>query len=809
MDAVGVEALTGAFVLPPSALLQEAEELPERVRHDIGMQDGEYALSRANSRTFSKVIDRDAAMLVREFETSTTIAHAVARFSRARNLDAEKLLEDALPMLLSLIASGLLIPADSATSSSSLILSIGTEVDGWCVVRSVQSLEDTELYQVRRAKGEFGALKIASSAGTLPDRAIRCEADIIDALDATVTPKLLQRGEFNLRPYFISEWFAGEESQSVCSGLRALGDRDSRREMLHVTGAILNAYARLHDQGVIHGDVQPRNILVDDRNNVKIVDFGLARRAGREAESEAVGRGGVSLFFEPELARATLDGSLTAPVTFTGEQYAVAAMLYLLVTGSPYLDFSFEKHEMMRQIAEAPMISFARRKIQAWPALEEVLRRALSKSPGDRFANMAEFAAAWNALIVVDEKSVDGAVPTSRLSAIQSNVLSDAALSNALFLSGPMLAPSTSLTYGSAGLAHTLYRIACATDDGELLAVADAWSQRAVREVEGPAAFFNEDIGITAKRVGSTSLYHGPAGVFATQALIARARGDFATQFQALRAFTEVGRKDCDLADLTLGYAGTLLGAAILLEACEDAAAPDSIASMNHELRNVGSRLLKRLSSYIDSCGPIGKSNEVTLLGVAHGWAGLLYAAFCWSVAASVPLAESLHERLVELASYAEPIGRGLQWKMAFAPDANDGQYYAGWCNGSAGYVFLWTIAYRATHDVRYLELAERAAWNAWERVSPNPTLCCGAAGQAYALLNYFRHSGDDVWLKRARHIASRAADAFSAQTAVPGPDSPELREASLYKGGAGIALLSAELERPEYARMPMFELEG
>src|ERR1017187_8368600 len=60
----------------------------------------------------------------------------------------------------------------------------------------------------------------------------------------------------------------------------------------------------------------------------------------------------------------------------------------------------------------------------------------------------------------------------------------------------------------------------------------------------------------------------------------------------------------------------------------------------------------------------------------------------------------------------------------------------AGWCNGSAGFVFTWTLAHQLLGEARYLELAEKAAWNAWELREGLGNLCCGLVGQAYALLN-------------------------------------------------------------------------
>ncbi len=125
----------------------------------------------------------------------------------------------------------------------------------------------------------------------------------------------------------------------------------------------------------------------------------------------------------------------------------------------------------------------------------------------------------------------------------------------------------------------------------------------------------------------------------------------------------------------------------------------------------------------------------------------------------------------------------------------------AGWCNGSAGFVFLWTLAQRQLGDPVFHPLAEGAAWNAWEDPGGPANLCCGFAGRAYALLNLYKNGGGEEWLARARDLAERAALAFEQGGA------ETLR--GLFWGEAGAAALAADLARPGGAAFPCFEEEG
>jgi serine/threonine-protein kinase len=133
----------------------------------------------------------------------------------------------------------------------------------------------------------------------------------------------------------------------------------------------------------------------------------------------------------------------------------------------------------------------------------------------------------------------------------------------------------------------------------------------------------------------------------------------------------------------------------------------------------------------------------------------------------------------------------------------------SGWCNGTAGYVFLWTLAHKLLGDPNYLMWAERAAWNVWEAASPIGNLCCGMAGQAYALMNFYRHTGENGWLSRARDLARSAVAAREESSSPSAYEELLLRPESLYKGELGIAVLAADLDGPEQASMPLFELES
>src|SRR5262249_27756510 len=148
--------------------------------------------------------------------------------------------------------------------------------------------------------------------------------------------------------------------------------------------------------------------------------------------------------------------------------------------------------------------------------------------------------------------------------------------------------------------------------------------------------------------------------------------------------------------------------------------------------------------SEVSGLPPVGEKSALGYLGIAHGWAGLLYAAMCWCRASGREVTPAMQERLQQLARCAEPTGRGVRWRRTTRGRTPD--YMPGWCNGTAGFVQLWTLSSSMLREERYRMLAEKAAWNAWEEPDTVANLCCGLAGRAYGLLNLYRASGDREW---------------------------------------------------------------
>jgi len=657
-------SITDPWILPRGIVITPVEDLPAKLREQVEARDGDFAISRPQSRTPSRILDPQSAALLKEFETPNTIGQAIAHYSRAVNSDPEQTLEDALPMLTQLIGWRLLVPPNSEEAEEiQASFQPGVTAVDCEVLQCIQALEDSEIYQVRRPAGTIAALKILRSGSNAEGcRMLEREGAVLRHLAGTVSSVLLDAGIWESRPYLLLEWCEGVDAGTAAAQLHQDRGVEAQRKLFSLCCQILRSYSRLHDQGVIHSDIHPRNIIVDQADRVKIVDFGLARQENVNQKFGEPPRGGVGFFFEPEYAAAVSQGQQPPCASQLGEQYALAALLYSLLAGAQYVDFSLTKDEMMRQILQVSPVPFARRSMASWPEVESVLAKALSKDPSARFASVSEFADALSTVEVPEGGLFVGtpAADPTALDRLVDRTIERVGFSGNLVHSGLSTAPKASLTYGAAGIAYALYRIACGRHDAALLSLADVWCRRAGSDPDNGDSYYNPEIEITPEIVGSISPYHTLSGVHAVQALVSHAMCDVNSLAAGIEGFMAMSQQPCDNLDLVLGRSGTLLVTSLLLDTVADGdlLKPDRLEKFGHHT-------MESVWREIDKQPPVREGTVITYLGIAHGWAGILYAALNWHRSSGAQLPPHLTDRLQQLSECAEPSGRGVRWPWA------------------------------------------------------------------------------------------------------------------------------------------------
>ena len=170
-------------------------------------------------------------------------------------------------------------------------------------------------------------------------------------------------------------------------------------------------------------------------------------------------------------------------------------------------------------------------------------------------------------------------------------------------------------------------------------------------------------------------------------------------------------------------------------------------------LRRFGDTTLDDIWTQIAAYPSVPDCAEIEYLGVAHGWASLVYSPLRWSaVTRAAPPAGAMAR--LRSCVLRRALGTGAPLECLRVRSAR----LHGWLvQRQRGVRDLFTLAHRTVGDDRCLSLAERAAWHCWQAGGSVSPLCCWCSGQAYSLLNLHRHNGDPAWLRRARELTARA----------------------------------------------------
>jgi tetratricopeptide (TPR) repeat protein len=177
---------------------------------------------------------------------------------------------------------------------------------------------------------------------------------------------------------FISmELVEGESYQSLLRGRTIL----AIDEALHWLVSVCQGLDHAHSRGIVHRDLKPSNVLLAVDGRVKILDFGLARRADNGESSGSLGHSmsGTPKYIPPE---AIQGGVIDA----RSDVYSLGATLYELLTGkAPFTDGNLLMHHL-----HTPPPPLRQRRGDIPPKLEELVLLCLAKAPGDRFQSAGE-----------------------------------------------------------------------------------------------------------------------------------------------------------------------------------------------------------------------------------------------------------------------------------------------------------------------------------------------------------------------------------------------------------------------------------
>jgi eukaryotic-like serine/threonine-protein kinase len=216
----------------------------------------------------------------------------------------------------------------------------------------------------------------------------RREARAIARLSHPNIVTVIDRGEWQHRQFIVFEYVEGETLKKLVEREGPLSVRDA----LVLVREIARGLAFAHENGVVHRDVKPHNVVIDREGTPKVTDFGIARSIDREEGLTTTGMLlGTSDYISPEQASG-------GPVSERSDQYSLGVLFYELLTGEvPYPAASLVEAAMRHVNDPVPSVRESRPDVP--PAVDELVRTPMQKRPEDRFASTGAFLTALDACL--------------------------------------------------------------------------------------------------------------------------------------------------------------------------------------------------------------------------------------------------------------------------------------------------------------------------------------------------------------------------------------------------------------------------
>ncbi|MDF1818720.1 MAG: protein kinase [Immundisolibacteraceae bacterium] len=217
----------------------------------------------------------------------------------------------------------------------------------------------------------------SSSAPTADMQMLLREARTVSKFQHPNIVSIYEIGFIGAAPYLVLEYVSGPLlSKNIKKNRQGI----PCDQAISLATQILGGLAYAHDEGIIHGDLKPANVLLTPTGTAKVTDFGIARGIG---EQLGEGLAGSPRYMAPEYVSQQL-------MTPAADQFAAGIILFQLLTGKhPVTAKTLEQIYAQIMAAEFPPPSSISSKID--PAIDHIVARALSVDPEHRFDHINDF----------------------------------------------------------------------------------------------------------------------------------------------------------------------------------------------------------------------------------------------------------------------------------------------------------------------------------------------------------------------------------------------------------------------------------
>lgn len=275
---------------------------------------------------------------------------------------------------------------------------IGQQIGRYEVLRQIGSGGMSTVYKASDVDTDrLVAIKLMASFLSKEEKFLtrfEREVELLTQFDHPNIVRILDFGEYLGSPYIVMPFMSMGTLQD-----RLRGAPMKATEVAKMMAEISSALQYAHDNDIVHRDIKPSNILIDEKGNSMLSDFGFAR--WREASLSLTGSAlvGTPSYMSPEQC-------LGEEVTPLSDQYSLGVVLYRVATGQLPFDGDTPLAIALKQINEAlPPPRSVNPKLPI--EIANVLEKVLQKNPRERYPSVAAFNHAFQQALEAVRRSSD------------------------------------------------------------------------------------------------------------------------------------------------------------------------------------------------------------------------------------------------------------------------------------------------------------------------------------------------------------------------------------------------------------------
>ncbi|MFH1982932.1 MAG: SUMF1/EgtB/PvdO family nonheme iron enzyme [Pseudomonadota bacterium] len=274
---------------------------------------------------------------------------------------------------------------------------IGSHVGDYEIISSLGKGGFGSVWKAKSDTGELVAMKLLNPQALDNQRVVKKffhEAMILAKLDHPNITKLMEFFPDGDNYAIVMEYVEGTELKKILQQHNGPLPFDQAYKIAHQA---LEAFQYANDNGILHRDIKPGNIIIDTNGNAKIMDFGIAKMSSTASHDTAASM--LSIHYVPP-ERFDKNREIDA----RSDIYSLALVFYEMFAGRRPFDATETSQIMFAHLNEIPELptSFSPNLPKQ---ISDAISQALEKAPEDRFPNFREFAKA----MTIDQAALDDA----------------------------------------------------------------------------------------------------------------------------------------------------------------------------------------------------------------------------------------------------------------------------------------------------------------------------------------------------------------------------------------------------------------